>query len=99
MTLSADAARAALRFDEFSTRAGEQFIVVSAVAYDSEAQQARPVPALFQNAKEGGLDVPDQLGVAAGHGHPEQWGSTGPQKGVRPRRRLLMRFDHRRLRR
>ena len=43
VTLSAEAARKALRFDEVRTRAGEALIVVSAVAYDSEAQQARPM--------------------------------------------------------
>jgi hypothetical protein len=41
VTLSAGEARKALRFDEVRTRAGEQLIIVSAVAYDSEAQQAR----------------------------------------------------------
>ena len=41
MTLSAEAARKALRFDEVRTRAGEVLIVVSAVAYDSEAQEVR----------------------------------------------------------
>ncbi|KAK9831946.1 hypothetical protein WJX81_001856 [Elliptochloris bilobata] len=39
VTLSSEAAHSALRFDEVRTRSGEQFIVVSAVAYDSEAQQ------------------------------------------------------------
>lgn len=80
MTLSADAARAALRFDEFSTRAGEQFIVVSAVAYDSEAQQARPVPALPWNAKEGSLGVPDQLGVAPVMGAPSSGAWLGGRR-------------------